>query len=193
MNNILWCPIDLPKCPVLPVAKIDFKWHFWEVTKLTINNLNPYEVTDFTDEVKKSYPELINWFRLFPYLSIRNVKLNRQISEVKAHIDFTKPELDPMLHKNNAMNEPCGYRILLKGNRKNKLYVVHNEKKIYCEMPDDTDVYVLGHTSTLHGVEEDNDRWTIFMHFEIDNEAHNNLLNRSLLKYKQYAIFNDRT
>jgi hypothetical protein len=55
-------------------------------------------------------------------------------------------------------------------------------------MPDDTDVYVLGHTSTLHGVDDDDDRWTIFTHFEIDSEKHKTLLEKSLTKYSNYAI-----
>jgi len=188
MNNVLWCPIDLPKCPVMPNTKTDFVWHFWEVTKLTINNENPYAVTNFTDEVIQKYPELVEWFKLFPYKSIRNIKFNHQIREVTKHIDFTKPDLDVDLHKNNSENEPCGYRVLLKGSRKNKLYVIHNDKKIYCDMPDDTDVYVLGHTSTLHGVDDDDDRWTIFTHFEIDSSRHDELLAKSFNKYKKYAI-----
>lgn len=188
MNNILWCPIDLPKCPVIPSAKTDFVWHFWEVTKLTVNHSNPYEVTDFTEEVKNSHPELVKWFEFFPYKNIRNVKLNHQISLVKRHIDFTKPDMDPLLHENNVVNEPCGYRVLIKGTRKNKLYVVHNGEKIYCEMPEDTDVYVLGHTSTMHGVDDDDDRWTIFTHFEIDELRHKELLQKSLTKYSKYAI-----
>lgn len=188
MNNILWCPIDLPKCPVIPYADFDFKWYFWEVSKLTVNHSNPYEITDFTNHIKSSYPELIEWFKLFPYKNIRNIKLNHQISKVKEHIDFTKPELDPLLHKNNSVNEPCGYRIILSGSRKNKLFVIHNEEKIYCDMPIDTDVYVLGHTSTMHGVEDDENRWTIFTHFEIDGVKHKELLQKSLTKYSEYAI-----
>ncbi len=188
MQNILWCPIDLPKCPSFPKLGHDFTWHFWNVSKLTINNTNPYAITDFNESVKNTYPELVEWFKLFPYKSIRNVKLNLQVKEVRAHIDFTKPDLDVQLHQNNSENEPCGYRILLNGNRKNKLYVVKDNQKVYCEMPEDTDVYVLGHTSTMHGVEDDTDRWTIFTHFEIDSVRHNELLSRSLQKYKEYAI-----
>jgi hypothetical protein len=188
MSTILWCPIDLPKCPIIPDLQPNIVWHFWEYAKLTLNNENPYAVTNFTDEVMQRYPELVEWFKLFPYKTIRNLKLNRQVSEVRKHIDFTRPELDVDLHKNNSENEPCGYRILLRGSRKNKLYVVHNDEKIYCDVPDDTDVYVLGHTSTLHGVDDDDDRWTIFTHFEIDSEKHKTLLEKSLTKYSNYAI-----
>jgi len=97
MSTILWCPIDLPKCPIIPDLQPNIVWHFWEYAKLTLNNENPYAVTNFTDEVMQRYPELVEWFKLFPYKNIRNIKLNHQVSEVRKHIDFTKPELDTRL------------------------------------------------------------------------------------------------
>jgi hypothetical protein len=188
MQNILWCPIDLPKFSNFPKFEQDLIWHFWKVSKLTINSCNPYSITEFNSNIKNNYPDLVEWFKLFPYTTIRNIILNLQIKKVNAHIDFTKPDLDPELYRNNSENEPCGYRIILSGGRKNKLYVIKNNQKVYCTMPDDTDVYVLGHTSTLHGVDDDDNRWTIFTHFEIDKLRHNELLLRSLQKYKDYAI-----
>lgn len=188
MKNILWCPIDLPKCPVVPELTPNINWYFWEFAKLTNNYENPYRITDFTEEVKSKYPELVEWFGLFPYRTIRNVKLNHQLEEVRPHVDFTKPELDPELHDNNVANEPCGYRILLKGSRKNKLYVINDGEKIYCDMPEDTDVYVMNSTTGLHGVDDDTDRWIMYTHFEIDPEKNKKLLEKSLTKYSDYAI-----
>jgi hypothetical protein len=189
MKTLLWCPIDIPKCPAIPNMELDTIFGYWAYTKLTIVTGESYKETEFTDLTKKTYPELIDWFKLFPYKNIRNIKLNKQMHEVKPHIDFTKPELDLNLHQNNSRNEPCGYRILLRGSRKNKLYVIHNEEKIYCDIPEDTDTYVLGHTSVMHGVDADDDRWTIFTHFEIDDDLHKILLNKSLQKYSNFAIY----
>lgn len=188
MKNILWCPIDLPKCPVIPQLATQTQWYFWEFAKLTINHSNPYDVTDFTDEIKNEYPDLVEWFKLFPYTNIRNIKMNHQVAEVRKHIDFTKPDLDLNLYKNNADNEPCGYGVLLKGSRKNKLYVLHGNERIYCNMPEDTDVYVLNSTSGWHGVDHDDDRWLFYLHFEIDAQKHKELLEKSLQKYSDYAI-----
>jgi hypothetical protein len=67
---------------------------------------------------------------------------------------------------------------------------MRGEEKIYCNMPDDTDTYVLGHTSTKHGVENDEQRITIFTHFEIDAEKNRALLQKSFAKYSSYAILN---
>lgn len=187
-KKIIWCPIDLPKCPIVPEIELTTQWHFWMFAKLTENQKTAYDVSFLKKEIVNDFPVLAEWFNLFPFKTIRNIKLNRQTLEVKPHIDFTKPELDRDLFLNNTENEPCGYRVLLKGKRKDKLYVLSNGKKIYCEMPDDTDVYVLGHTSTLHGVECDQDRLTFFLHLEIDPVKHKILLDRSKQKYKSYMI-----
>jgi hypothetical protein len=189
IDKLLWCPIDLPKCPVIPSLVMEKNWYFWNFVKITESQQSPYEKSFIKDNILKNYPELVDWFSLFPYRSIRNIKLNEQVKEVKPHIDFTKPQLDFELYENNQNNEPCGYRVLLKGSRKNALYVIKDNNKVYCNMPEETDVYVLGHTSTMHGVEEDSERLTFFIHLEIDAVKHEEILQRSLNKYKQYAIF----
>lgn len=186
MNNILWLPIDLPK---FPLPELDMEthtsWAHWDFAKLTTNQETPYSESHFKDDVNSV---LKDWFSNFPYKTIRNIKFNIQKDVVSDHIDFTRPDIDPELHLNNSQNEPCGYRILVRGNRKDSMYVIDNGKKIYAEMPDDTDVYVLGHTSTLHGVDYEPGRVTIFTHFEIDTVKHQLLIERSLEKYKNYAI-----
>jgi hypothetical protein len=186
MNNILWLPIDIPKFPLPDLdLSTETSWAHWDFAKLTTSQSSPYSHSEIKDDVDET---LKTWFGNFPYSSIRNIKFNIQKDLVSDHIDFTKPELDPQLHENNSMNEPCGYRILVRGTRKGNMYVVHNGVKIYTEMPDDTDVYVLGHTSTLHGVDYEPGRVTIFTHFEIDPILHKQLITRSLQKYGKYAI-----
>ena len=190
MNNLLWCPIDIPKFPIENFrVPSKFNWNFWNVTKLTEDRSSPYEQTKISDSIAHQYPELVEWIHNFPYLTIRNIKFNVQVGEVAKHIDFTRPELEPTLHSNNSRNEPCGYRILLQGNRSNKLYVMRNGVKHYVTIPETTDTYVLGHTNVLHGVDEDQDRITIFTHFEIDSIKHQALLQRSIERYKEYAVF----
>lgn len=187
--TLLWLPIDLPKFPV-PNFELnpDTDWAYWKFKKITNPSEKLYQQTDFLDEIKTTYPEVVDWFKLFPYKNIRNIKFNHQIDLVGDHIDFTNPNADSTLFENNSNNEPCGYRILIKGKRTDALYIVHNDKKIYVTLPEDTDVYVLGHTSVLHGVDADPGRLTIFTHFEIDEQLHRDLINKSLTKYSQYSI-----
>ena len=188
--SLLWLPIDLPKFPTENLDLIpDTHWAYWKFKKLTNSTERLYQKTDIIDDIKIKYPEIVSWFRLFPYKNIRNIKFNLQLSEVGAHIDFTDPSADPELHNNNAVNEPCGYRVLLRGKRSNALYVMNDDKKIYVELPEETDVYILGHTNVLHGVEYDPGRLTLFTHFEIDESLHQLLVEKSLEKYSRYAIY----
>ena len=122
---------------------------------------------------------------------LNHFKFNIQTSSVATHIDFRNKEEDEELFMNNNENEPCGFRILLQGRRENCLYMKNDRygKKIYCTMPDDTDVYVLRHTDGWHGTEEDLDRQTMFLHIEVDPEKHQELLAKSLTKYGKYAVY----
>ena len=188
-NNILWCPIDLPKFPEINAnTTANSAWTVWKFLKITEPRNSPYEVSQFTQEVQETMPNLVNWVNLFPYKSIRNIKINYQIDTVPTHIDFTRPHEEPQLHKNNLENEPCGYRVLISGKRSNALYIEQDNKKIYTTLPEETDVYVLGHTNVPHGVNYEPGRNTMFMHFEIDKEKHETLLLNSYKKYKDYAI-----
>jgi len=198
MKKLLWCPIDLPKFPssnklIEYFGNNNNKWYAWNIAKLTAEvsddqGINPYSKTQLISELQL-FPEIVEWIENLPYKSIRNVKLNRQIKDVSQHCDFTNPNKDLNLWENNNSNEPSGYRVILTGKRQNGLYVVSNDKRIYCNMPEETDTYVLTQTVGSHGVLEDANRWTIYLHLEIDKDEHEKLLKKSLAKYKEYAIY----
>lgn len=189
IHNMLWCPIDLPK---FPISNIDLTanthWTNWNFLKLSEKRNSPYDKSDYSEFLKSNYPMVIDWISKLPILSIRNIKFNIQNSEVPSHIDFTNPSENIELFKNNSTNEPCGYRVLLNGSRNNSLYVIKNGTKVYTTMPEDTDVYVLGHTNVAHGVDFEPGRKTLFLHIEVDGVKHNELLTRSYEKYKNYAL-----
>lgn len=203
MRKLLWCPVDVPVVPnkeklieELTSSTESGKYCFWKFFKITEDrpaDSGPYDVCEIKEEFKQHFPELVQWISLFPYKSIRNIKFNLQEQEVIPHCDFQKPDLEPELWKNNNDNDPCGYRVILSGSRKNKLYLWENDEKIYCDLPEDTDTYVLNHASGKHGVEDDENRFTIFMHLEIDPEKHKLLIERSLEKYGKYAIYQQKT
>lgn len=199
MKKLLWCPIDLPKFPnsdklIEYFGDNDNKWYAWNMAKLTTEviddqGINPYAETHLVSELYHQFPEIVTWIENLPYKSIRNVKLNKQLKDVSQHCDFTNPEKDLSLWENNNSTEPSGYRVILTGKRQNGLYVVSNGERIFCNMPEETDTYVLTQTVGSHGVLEDANRWTIYLHLEIDKDEHEKLLEKSLAKYKEYAIY----
>lgn len=190
INKLLWCPIDIPKFPIKDFnLNTTTEWADWKFLKITEKRPSPYDISKISSNISELYPSFISWINLFPYKTIRNIKYNIQTNSVRPHIDFTNPSRDMELYNNNAENEPCGYRVLIAGKRTNSLYIMNNGIKVHTIMPDDTDVYVLGHTSTLHGVEHEEGRVTMFLHFETDTDKHQELLGRSIEKYSKYAIF----
>lgn len=189
INNIKWMPIDVPKFPY-PDFNInqDHSWAFWKFGSMTEKVGDSFVERKLDPNLLQQYPLLENWFKHFPYKSIRNVKFNIQVADVKVHKDFNRIHDDYSLFLNNRDNEPCGYRVLLKGSRNRGMFLADGEQKQYINMPEETDVYVLGQTNIYHGVDYEPGRTTIFMHFEIDRDRHVDLLNRSYAKYKHYAI-----
>lgn len=188
-KNILWCPIDIPKFPIKnfnPTTESD--WADWQFLKLTKRKNSPYDVSEISQDTRHKFPELVDWLNYFPYKNIRNIKFNIQKTFVTDHTDFDHPDQNIELYKNNFDNEPCGYRIIIAGKRNNSMYVVNNGKKIYTELPEETDTYVLGHTTTIHGVDFEPGRRTMFLHFEIDPDKNIALLEKSFDKYGKYAI-----
>jgi len=188
MKNVLWMPVDLPKFPIKDFSlQTKNSWLFWDFIKLT-ENFGPYGKSQLREEIKKDFPDLVEWINLFPFSDIVNVKLNIQNHIVPAHIDFTDPDGNRDLYDNNAANDPCGYRVLISGQRKQKLFVQKGKKKVYVDLPETTDVYVLGQTTCLHGVDEDINRTTMYLHFYIDQHKHRQILERSWKVYKDYAV-----
>jgi len=189
-QNILWMPIDLPK---FPIKNFYFNptdsWTAWYFKKLTTRTKDKYSSSNLRTDIIKQYPELVTWINLFPFTSLCNIKFNIQKDLVPPHIDFASPEESKELFLNNSVNEPCGYRVVIKGKRQNNIYIVKNETKHYVTLPEDTDVYVLGQTTCLHGVEEEPGRRTMYIQMFIEPNKHLEILNRSYKLYKDYAIF----
>ncbi len=201
-KKLIWCPIDIPKFPYpdfdLPGGST--RWAYWDFKKITksvesnLDYSNPgYAIAEIKSIIYEEYPDLIEWINLFPFKTIRNIKFNTQIEDCLAHIDFSyencKTDADKELWNNNSINEPCGYRTLISGSKTNMQYAIHNDEKIYTTIPDDTDTFVLNSTTLLHGVDAEPGRKLIYMHFEIDTSANEKLIQSSLEKYSDYAIY----
>lgn len=191
--KLLYVPADLPLFPITEqFLKLiqDNEYIFWNYARLTEESGNLYDSATWKSGIKAQFPEIIQWFQNLPISSIRNVKFNKQNKVVLPHVDFTHPEKNFPLWKNNYENEPCGYRVIIKGASENKLYVINSLKeKIYCVLPKDTNTYILRQTDGWHGVDNDNDRMSLYIHIEVNREENNSIIARSLDKYKTYAIY----
>lgn len=201
-SKLQFLPIDVPKIPrqiaqnFIDTLGKHWKDHptsdglYWQFIKLTERKKNWEDVSEFTEYAKTNLSQIVEWIeKNFPYKTLRNVKFNRQVAHTNQHVDYDYPK-DLDLFHNNQNNEPCGYRAVITGSKSGCLYLVNNQgERIYPTLPDTTDTYVIGTTNTLHGVEEESERETLYMHFEIDREEHQKLLERSLEKYREFAVW----
>lgn len=189
-QKILYMPIDLPKFPLEDFyLNPTSDWTAWNFEKLTNHTEHKYSVSQIRDDIKQQYPKLVQWIELFPFTDICNIKFNVQKDSVPPHVDFANPEEGNGLFFNNSKNEPCGYRVVIKGRRQNCIYTITERGKDYVTLPESTDVYVLGQTTCLHGVENEPGRSTIYLQLYIDSAKHHQILKRSYELYKDYAIF----
>ena len=190
MSEILFMPIDIPFDDSLneyiDTHEYDFTFSTWNVMKLTEQTKN-YAVAEFKDHVQN---DIITYLNNFPYTEYINVKFHQAKENIAtpAHVDLVHSENNKF--KNHLQdNEPCGYRIFVKGDT-SKLYVINSVgEKIYCSFPD-TSVFVIRHTDGIHGADPDENRIVLFLSGLIDKDKHEEILQRSKEKYKEYIIYN---
>ena len=202
---LMYVPIDMPPCPKLHLSHLPF-WnhgpatesedHSWEMTKLTEvehdeSGKDTYAPKSMYSQFAKANPNFVDWLKHLPYRHIINLKILRQNTKHGAglHVDLLQPGKDLPLYHHTIFNEPLGYRVLVKGKRKDCLYTLdRNQERVYCNLPESTNVWCQNHSANLHGAEPDEGREVLFMHLIVVPDEHRSLLQKSLAKYGDYAI-----
>lgn len=201
--SLLWLPIDIPQLSIDQKESL-FNNYQKDYTSDTAKAMDSQMFTErLTSErysiskFKEDYYHTHGFFFDFvnthlPFDQLINVKIHAQYRDsTKSHIDFVKPEDAPALFTNNVSNEPCGYRMVIFGSRKGALHIENSKGAvIYPELPETTDWYCLGSTNVFHSVRTlDPGRMIIFAHGWINAEKHKEIIDRSLMKYPDYAIW----
>ena len=198
MENLNWLPIDVPKFSYSREVIRDFKRNyvpptakqFWaqKLTEPTIDYSPVRWVGDLTESQKK----LANFIdENLPFEYVINVKIHHPRTMGNWHLDFTEPEKNKEIYAHNKITDPCGYRIVLQGNRVGDLEVKTSVGSEVPILPEETDVYVIGHTAVPHRTISINpNRYIVFIHGKVDPDQHQYLLERSLEKYRDFAIWN---
>jgi hypothetical protein len=198
MKNLSWLPIDLPKLDFSDKIIKDFACEYipetaraFQAQRLTTSSPD-YGVAVWRDDLtldQKRLAEYINDH--LPFDRLVNIKVHHPTRKGSIHLDFARPDKNLELYEHNSAHEPCGYRLVLSGNRHNDLSVVTQQGTVYPAMPEDTDWYVVGHTNVPHSITHPcPDRYILFCHAWINKAQHDKLLERSLEKYWDYAVWN---
>lgn len=119
-----------------------------------------------------------------PYTKITRILFNPQLGIVASHTDREPDNVyEAGEYAHTTSVEPCGYRIVLKG-QKDSLSLYDGEKWVTPELPDTPCCYVLHSTAAYHKVAMDVGREVIWIRGFVDPKKHQDLINRSLLKFK---------
>jgi hypothetical protein len=154
------------------------------------NNLfNPWWNSTFID---KSAVEENNFNRILnqlPFTKITRLFYKTQKTSVSPHIDVMPAmTMEDGEYDHIKENEPCGYRIVINGSV-DKLRINTGSKWVETILPSIPSCYLINSSETLHSVDFDPSRQTIYIRGFIDVIRHNELIEKSLQKYKDYAIY----
>ena len=155
-----------------------------------------------------THPKLVEYIQKYlPFDNIYNLEIFRVLPscmEIKEHVDNSylvgdtnsgndNMHITPEFMEHQLDTEPCGYRIMLYGDR-TSLYYRINGDITYTDLPESTNSYVLQTYNSPHGVNiSDIDhgeflRTVVFILGNVNKEKHFELINRSIIKYEKYII-----
>ena len=116
---------------------------------------------------------------------------------MKMHYDFSPKNNNfsppQELWDHVLYHEPMGFRMVVHGAKSGDIGIQKpNGEVVIPVMPEDTDWYSISHSVTLHGtppnVNNLEDRYVLFANGWCDKEKHEELINRSIEKYKDFIV-----
>jgi hypothetical protein len=179
--NIIFTPIDIevPNSLTLLCINKDI---------LRLSKYNPYWNSTIIDVNHQIFPIVEPVLAQLPFDHLTTITHKIQDREVGPHVDiypdmiFQEGELDNIVN-----NEPAGYRILLKGNR-DKLEIFNGKEWVFPYIPQFPCCYLINSTTMKHRVKEDKNRELIYVRGILNKQKHQELIERSVEKYKDYVI-----
>lgn len=203
--DIVWLPIDIPKIPEDIVDELIEAWH---LNRDPVGNIHQHELmahTDITDwdtageaterwlMQNEAHLYVRDYIREYlPHYKFFHVYINHFMDDIPLHSDFGRANQAKEFWVHTQALEPCAYRIVVRGKKKGTLYLRFDDQKIYPQIPEETDCYVLRYTDGMHGLDirdnDDPERYTLQIDGWIDVEEHKKLLLKSVEKYKDVMI-----
>lgn len=178
--GILFLPIDID------LSELNF-YQDSDATK-TINWQNLWDGSFISDShIKRTGLDTV--LSQLPYTKITRLLHNPQLNIVPSHTDREPEEVYHDGEYDHIKNlEPCGYRIVLKG-KSDSLSFYNGKEWITPILPSVPCCYVLDSISAYHKVSYDPGREVIWIRGFVDPKRHNEIIDRSLKKYKDYVIY----
>jgi|LauGreDrversion4_2_1035121.scaffolds.fasta_scaffold402920_2 hypothetical protein len=180
MEKLIFLPIDID-ADILNFSETQewssFDAHFFQPVYWSSSTIN------------EDNPVLSNILKKLPFSRIQRILNKFQVSPVDSHIDvLPQMDLSTQDYKSIKDNEPCGYRILLKG-RPDVLQFWTGETWETAKIPSVPCVYVNNSTTAFHRILDDPGRQVLYIRAYVDPIEHKQLIERSLEKYGHHAIY----
>ena len=227
LRNIGWMPIDVPKFDKKEELIADFHDDFkdtgyvGDAHDMQIQRVvarSAFETKFYTEddlrfqekELTPTQRDLLEYCKKYIPIFDPEIRLHKIGPKGMAmHLDFlkyipgTKTQKNPEFYDHIVANEPCGFRMKVRGTLTGELKAMRgNEEEGYdwdnpivARMPTDTDWFVLNSTSLMHGTPDrvadnidTNDRYILVMIGWPDVEKLDELLTRSAEKYKNLVL-----
>jgi hypothetical protein len=180
LDKILFCPLDIE------LDNIEFS--VVEGTPV-ISKYNPYwNSTLISDETikKNNFDKVI---KQLPFDKITNLQYKIQQKTVHSHVDvYPAMQFDQGEYQHILDNEPAGYRFIVRG-AVDSLELFDGRSWITTSVPSIPCAYVLNSTSGIHRVKKDEGRTTIYIRGWLNRKQHLELLEKSIEKYGDYAVW----
>lgn len=190
MKNLIFLPIDIDLSELNFQQSIDSdKSPGW------INPNRPHWVASWWDSsiiteetIKKTKFDQI--IKQLPLTRIIRLTHKIQKKKVDPHVDCQPRGMvyDDGEYEHLKSTEPSGYRIVLSGSP-DALWIHDNKEWHNVKLPSVPCCYVLNATAGYHKLDLDLGRETIYLRGYVDLEKHQDLIKRSLEKYKDYAVY----
>jgi hypothetical protein len=135
---------------------------------------------------ENNYQKYRNLLDQLPIVDITLFTHKIQQTKVVPHTDYHGERNN--LYEHFIKNEPSGYHVVLKG-QSNSLEIYNGKEWVTPILPKAPIAYLLNLTTCLHRVKEDILRETLYIQGWMDIEKHNQLIERSLNRYSDLAVY----
>ena len=175
MSNLLFVPLDIEVTETrFELGKKENLNHrYWETNEV-IGKENNYQ----------NYRSLLDQI---PIVNITAFTHKFQQMAVNPHYDYRYNSSE--LYDHITKNEPAGYHVVLNG-KVDSLEIFNGKEWVTPILPKVPIAYLLNLTSCIHRVKADNLRETLYILGWLDIKKHNQLIESSLKKYADLAIYN---
>lgn len=180
--KLLFLPIDIDVTGIESFKQLD--------SSNRISSFNSWwESTSISEHTAQQCKSVIDQL---PFTKVTALTHKLQTEAVPSHIDVnaTMPFIDGEA-ENILANEPAGYRFVIHG-ATDSIEIFNGVEWVTAHVPAVPCCYVLNSTTGRHRIKRDLNREIIYARGLVDPTAHHTLIQKSLAKYKDYAIYVQR-